>query len=223
MRSSQAGARTGPTTLPRSRHGTAGAGNTRAPAARAPSATAYRNEPWSSTQELCSSPAGNARRPAPRICGRCRPGTSRPTATPTVPQPGARPDGLDRARRSRRRCEVRTRPPQRWPSPKRVHRLWTAHGIREGTGTPTTGSASGRHPPWCTSGPSATRPGNRHRLPGLRAVVSRRGSGLRCRRRWSRTVPRPASACTGGRPRRSHAGRLGCGRRRCPMTERGFE
>ncbi|GGP83722.1 hypothetical protein GCM10010247_66440 [Streptomyces calvus] len=29
---------------------------------------------------------------------------------------------------------------------------------------------------------SATRPGNRHRLPGLRALVSQRGSGLRCRR-----------------------------------------
>jgi hypothetical protein len=49
----------------------------------------------------------------------------------------------------------------------------------------------------------------------------RKGSGLRCRRRWSHTVPLPASACTGGTLRRWRGGRLGCGRRRCPMTGRG--
>lgn len=58
-------------------------------------------------------------------------------------------------------------------------------------------------------------------LPGLGVFVSQRGSGLRCRRRWSHTALPPASACSGGRLRRWRVGRLGCERRRCPMTWRG--
>lgn len=68
---------------------------------------------------------------------------------------------------------------------------------------------------------SATRPGNRRRLPGLVAHVNRRDSGLRRRRRWSRRALPPASTCTGGRLRRWRGGRRDCGPRRCPMTGRG--
>ncbi|MEU4737692.1 MULTISPECIES: FAD-dependent oxidoreductase [Streptomyces] len=109
---------------------------------------------WSSTPEPCSSLAGNARRPTSRSSGRCRPGTSRPTGTPTALRPGAQLAALAWARRSRPRCEAGTRWPSRRPSPSRVHRLWTVLRTQESTGTPT----SGRRPAtllWLKAGASA--------------------------------------------------------------------
>lgn len=127
-----------------------------------------------------------------------------------------------------RRSSRRRRRPATRSAVARCRRHWgVASCIVAGGETPGTEQAPSTRPPHsekqcfsqpaapCTMSPATGTAAGSHR------TVSRRGSGLRRRRRWSRTVRPPASTCTGGRLRRWHGGRRGCEPQRCPMTGQG--